>query len=219
VVRSRDGGETWEPALEMEDVPDTMVFDRAGQRGLIVTPFVGIYRSVDGGDTWTHEETPPVDLLGCVTREPDSDRLWGCTDTNFMGPWVFGSSDDFGATWTPALTAFAQVDGPWACPPDSKSGQACFGRCPVPATPNTPDAACPSAGAADAAVGAPEAGAPADAGPVADGAPVADATPSRPDASSHGGGGGGGCAAAGAPLPLAPLLLAAPLLRRRRSRR
>ncbi len=200
VVRSRDGGATWEPVLEMEDVPDTLSFDREGRRGLIVTPFVGVFRTDDGGETWAHEPQPPVDLLGCVTREPASDRLWGCTDTAFMGPWVLGYSDDFGVSWTPVLTSFPELDGPMECPAESASARACQGLCPTVTLP----AACTD----DA--GPPEVDAAVDAGPPPpDGGPDVDALP------EGGGGGGGGCDVSGNALPLLPWFLL-PFFRRRR---
>lgn len=128
VVRSVDGGGEWEVVLEVPDFPLTLVMAADGQRAIIHSPFEGLFRSADGGMTW-RPEAPPVDRLGCLRRAPGGDRLWGCTNVFFGGPWALGTSDDFGATWRPHLEAFEDV-ARWGCPARTLGRDCCQHLCP-----------------------------------------------------------------------------------------
>ncbi len=128
VVRSQDAGETWVPLLTLADPPSGFAFDRDARRVLLTTEFDGTRRSEDGGDTWT-PVPEVVPMLGCLTLQPGTNRLWGCSNVTFTGPWVIGHSDDFGATWTPALSSYTEVHRPWACDAQSATATACAGLC------------------------------------------------------------------------------------------
>ncbi|MCA9561726.1 MAG: hypothetical protein KC583_24430, partial [Myxococcales bacterium] len=122
VLRSEDAGARWARVTAVPDFPLTFVMDQAGRRALLLAPFEGLRRSADGGRTWAAEPTP-IERLGCLTRQPDSDRLWGCTQVFFGGPWVLGRSDDFGRTWRGVFERYEDVER-WSCPGASR-GEGC----------------------------------------------------------------------------------------------
>lgn len=139
VVRSDDGGDSWEQVLEVPDFPLTLVMAANGRDAIIHSPFEGLHRSSDAGLTWQPGPLP-VDRLGCLRRAPGSDRLWGCTNVFFGGPWALGISDDFGRTWRPHLTAFEDVER-WSCPPRTLGRDCCQHLCPgLPPGGECPDA-------------------------------------------------------------------------------
>ncbi len=119
VFRSTDGGNTWEKVL--------YVSPRAGAADLIIDrrnpdvvyaslwqvyrkawkmwgggPDSGLYKSTDGGETWTALTSnpgmpeSPIGKIGITVSPADSDRLWAVVEANEGG--VF-RSDDGGATW------------------------------------------------------------------------------------------------------------------------
>ena len=119
VFRSRDGGANWERVL--------FVSPRAGAADLIIDrtnpdvlyaslwqvyrkawkmwgggPDSGLYRSDDGGDTWTElTENPgmpagPIGKIGVTVSPANLDRVWAIVEAPEGG--VF-RSDDRGATW------------------------------------------------------------------------------------------------------------------------
>ncbi|MCA9539303.1 MAG: hypothetical protein KC620_10480 [Myxococcales bacterium] len=209
VFASDDAGATWRQALSIADLDLRLAFDQAGREGLLISPFEGARRTMDGGRTWTPEPLP-VDRLTRIAREPGRNRLWGATGLFFGGPWALGYSDDFGRTWTPALGRFEDVDARWICgegaptarccgslcpglPPEGACGQAADPErmaCATPPGPSLPplpdagpDAAAPDAMAVDAAVHAAPDAAPdvvVDAAP--DVAPDAQPVDAAPDA-------------------------------------
>ena len=128
LVRSDDGGDTWEELLRVPDFPLTLVMAANGGRAILHSPFEGLHRSDDGGLTW-RPEASPVDRLGCLRRAPGGDRLWGCTNVFFGGPWALGVSDDFGATWRPRLEAFEDARR-WECPARTLGRDCCQNLCP-----------------------------------------------------------------------------------------
>lgn len=141
LVRSDDGGDTWEEVLQVADFPLTLVMARDGQRAILHSPFAGLHRSADGGLSWRAEPSP-VDRLGCLRRAPGGDVLWGCTNVFFGGPWAVGVSDDFGVTWRPRLAAFEDARR-WGCPARTLGRDCCQHLCPgLP-----PGGACASAAA------------------------------------------------------------------------
>lgn len=129
VYESADAGATWREALRVDDLELALAFDRAGREALIVTPFAGAHRSLDGGRTWAAAPLP-ADRLQRIAREPGSDRLWGSTGLFFGGPWALARSDDFGRTWTPTLPRFEDVGRRWQCPEQAPATRCCATLCP-----------------------------------------------------------------------------------------
>jgi photosystem II stability/assembly factor-like uncharacterized protein len=120
VFRSRDGGKTWEKVLFRSD--------KAGACDLIIDPTnpsvlyaglwevsrkpwtlesggpgSGIFKSTDGGDTWTEITRNPglpkgtIGIVGITVSPANPDRLWAIVEAEDGG--VF-RSDNGGRTWT-----------------------------------------------------------------------------------------------------------------------
>src|SRR5258706_1704882 len=120
VFRSKDGGKTWEKVLFRSD--------KAGACDLIIDPTnpnvlyagfwevyrkpwtlesggagSGIFKSVDGGDTWTEITRSPglprgtIGIVGITVSPANPDRLWAIIEAEDGG--VF-RSDNGGRTWT-----------------------------------------------------------------------------------------------------------------------
>ena len=156
VVRSEDGGRSWEQIVEVPDFPLHLVFDATGRRALLNGLFVGFLRSEDGGRTFAAAPRT-VDRLGCLGRT--GGRLWGCTQVFFGGPFVVGHSDDFGERWRTDLASYVDTDRQ-ICPAGSPGRDCCQHLCPgVP-----PGGIC----ADQTAAPGPTCGGPADAGVDAD---------------------------------------------------
>lgn len=232
VMRSQDAGQTWTPMFTLADTPGGFVFDETAARALVVSRFDEYRRSDDGGETWTRvPETVP--LLGCLTMQPGTNRLWGCSNVFFMGPWVLGYSDDFGDTWTPALERFTDVRSQWGCAADAESTLACEGLCPGQAAGAVcdlgADAGVPETDAAPVRfdLGALRLDASVDDGGSlgADDAALTEDDDARITAAQSNGGGAGGCASLGSAArtsgawPAALAVLALSVRGRRRTRR
>jgi len=192
-------------------VPTGLAFDRAGLRALISTRFAGLWRTGDGGDRWAPVDAAPAPL-GCLAREPGGDRIWACSDPGQLGPWVLGTTDDLGQSWSPRFRSYADIRSVWPCPVDSAAVINCRGFCPGRAPGESCDDLPVEGGLTDG--GLADAGH-SDAGPAPDAAIDPDATARRPAA-------GGGCAvrlgappgAAGALLGALALLIASAVRRR-----
>jgi photosystem II stability/assembly factor-like uncharacterized protein len=120
VFRSKDGGKTWEKVLYRSD--------KAGACDLIIDPTnpnilyagfwevyrkpwtlesggpgSGIFKSTDGGDTWTEITRSPglprgtIGIVGITVSPANPDRLWAIIEAEDGG--VF-RSDNGGRTWT-----------------------------------------------------------------------------------------------------------------------
>jgi photosystem II stability/assembly factor-like uncharacterized protein len=120
VFRSKDGGKTWEKVLFRDD--------KAGACDLIIDPTnpnvlyagfwevyrkpwtlesggpgSGIFKSTDGGDTWTEITRNPglpkgmIGIVGVTVSPANPDRLWAIVEAEDGG--VF-RSDNGGKTWT-----------------------------------------------------------------------------------------------------------------------
>lgn len=120
IFRSKDGGKTWEKILYRSD--------KAGASDLIIDPTngnilyagfwevyrkpwtlesggagSGIFKSTDGGDTWTeitrNRGLPKgmIGIVGITVSRANPDRLWAIVEAEDGG--VF-RSDDAGGTWT-----------------------------------------------------------------------------------------------------------------------
>lgn len=120
VFRSKDGGVTWEKVLYVSELAGAadLVIDRRNPRVVYATtwqvyrkawkmwgggPGCGLFKSTDGGDTWTElTENPglpdrPIGKIGVAVSPADSNRVWAMVESAEGG--VF-RSDDGGATWT-----------------------------------------------------------------------------------------------------------------------
>ena len=119
VFRSRDGGATWERVLHVSPRAGAadLIIDRTNPDVLYASiwqvyrrawqmwgggPDSGLYRSEDGGDTWSElTENPgmpegPIGKIGVTVSPANPDRVWAIVEAPEGG--VF-RSDDGGATW------------------------------------------------------------------------------------------------------------------------
>ncbi|GAC1651633.1 MAG: hypothetical protein NVS4B3_12660 [Gemmatimonadaceae bacterium] len=120
VYRSRDGGKTWQRILYRSDstgVTD-LVIDPTNPKVLYASfwqavrrpwqlvsggPESGIFKSVDGGDSWTEITRNPglpnglLGNIGLAVSPADGRRVWALVEADSGG--VF-RSDDAGATWS-----------------------------------------------------------------------------------------------------------------------
>lgn len=119
VFRSRDGGRTWEKVLFANDLAGAVdiTFDPNNPRILYAstwrvqrTPYSlesggegsGLWKSADGGTTWTSlSKAPgmpegPLGIIGVTVSPVNSDRVWAIVEAKEGG--VF-RSDDAGKTW------------------------------------------------------------------------------------------------------------------------
>ena len=120
VFRSKDGGKTWEKVLFRSDKagacdlitdPTTPNILYAGFWEVYRKPWTlesggagsGIFKSTDGGDTWTEITRNPglpkgtIGIVGITVSPANPDRLWAIVEAEDGG--VF-RSDNGGKTWT-----------------------------------------------------------------------------------------------------------------------
>lgn len=117
VYRSTDGGESWEKVLYVNETTGASSLDMDPDHPHVLYvgtwdhlrepwnvrsggPGSGLYRSTDGGETWTEMTRGLPELMGntAVTVSPvDSDRLWAMIEAEDGGVY---RSDDGGATWS-----------------------------------------------------------------------------------------------------------------------
>ena len=120
VFRSRNGGATWQKVLYVSPKAGAadLIIDRTDPDVLYASmwqvyrkawkmwgggPDSGLYKSTDGGDSWTElTENPgmpegPIGKIGVAVSPADPQRVWAIVEANEGG--VF-RSDDRGATWT-----------------------------------------------------------------------------------------------------------------------
>ena len=119
VYRSKDGGDTWEQVLfntpeagaidlTMDPANPSHLFASLYQlRGMPWThrsggPHSGLYRSTDGGDTWTDISRNPglpqgvLGKIGIALSPPMPNRIWALIEAEDGGLY---RSDDAGETW------------------------------------------------------------------------------------------------------------------------
>ncbi len=120
VYRSSDGGESWQRILFVSDEAGAcdLIIDPNNSRIIYAstwkirrTPYSlesggegsGLWKSTDGGDTWTeitrNQGLPKstVGIIGVTVSPVDSDRLWALVEASDGGLF---RSDDAGETWT-----------------------------------------------------------------------------------------------------------------------
>jgi photosystem II stability/assembly factor-like uncharacterized protein len=119
ILRTRDGGDTWELShFEPEDAEPLLdVSFGDGLRGLAVGAYGVIFSTADGGGVWSHVPFEPLPLPGAAKVEPAADDMEADVDLGFefhlnalaRGPGqrlylgaeagrLFRSDDD-GASW------------------------------------------------------------------------------------------------------------------------
>ncbi len=119
VFRSKDGGNTWEKVLYVSDKAGAadLIIDRTNPDILYAStwqvyrkawkmwgggPDCGLWKSLDGGDTWVNlTKNPgmpdgPIGKIGVTVSPVDNNRVWAIVEANEGG--VF-RSDDGGWTW------------------------------------------------------------------------------------------------------------------------
>ena len=120
IFRSKDGGKTWEKVLYRSDKAGAcdLVIDPTNPSVLYASfwevyrkpwtlesggPGSGIFKSTDGGDTWTEITRNPglpkgtIGISGITVSPANSDRVWAIVEAEDGG--VF-RSDNGGKTWT-----------------------------------------------------------------------------------------------------------------------
>jgi photosystem II stability/assembly factor-like uncharacterized protein len=120
VFRSKDGGKTWEKVLYRSDKAGAcdLIIDQTNPSVLYAGlwevyrkpwtlesggPGSGIFKSTDGGDTWTEITRNPglpkgtIGIVGITVSPANPDRLWAIVEAEDGG--VF-RSDNGGRTWT-----------------------------------------------------------------------------------------------------------------------
>jgi len=119
IFRSKDGGNSWEKILYKSPKAGgvDISIDRTNPKVIYASlwqvyrrawkmwgggPFSGIYKSVDGGDTWTElTKNPgmpegPIGKIGMAVSPADANRVWAIVEAPEGG--VF-RSDDGGTSW------------------------------------------------------------------------------------------------------------------------
>ncbi|MBV8412875.1 MAG: glycosyl hydrolase [Alphaproteobacteria bacterium] len=135
VYRSKDGGRTWEKVLYRSDVAGAieLSMDRANPRILFASiwetrrnfwnissggPGSGLFRSLDGGDTWeeiTRNAGLPDGLLGKIgvaVSPLRAGRVWALVEAEGDKTGLY-RSDDYGARWTHVSANRDLMHRPW----------------------------------------------------------------------------------------------------------
>lgn len=111
VARSRDGGATWEfldlrGRFVWELLPDPqradVIYAALGPEipNLPLNQEDGLYRSQDGGDSWTQIDNDlPIPIVGALEASPTGVLYAGSSD--YTTPTQVYASSDQGATWSP----------------------------------------------------------------------------------------------------------------------
>ena len=135
VYRSKDGGRTWDRVLYRNDVAGAidLSMDRANPRILFASiwearrnfwnissggPGSGLFRSMDGGDTWqeiTRNTGLPGGLLGKIGMAVSpvrGGRVWALVEAEGDKTGLY-RSDDYGARWTLVSANRDLMHRPW----------------------------------------------------------------------------------------------------------
>lgn len=113
IMRSRDGGATWEMVGRLSSTLWTFASSADGS-SLWVAGYAGLYRSRDEGAHFEQMSAGQVLSVQCLVHRQG--RLWACATMapSTPGVWV---SDDEGTSWKEVLT-FAKVTTPVSCARD-----------------------------------------------------------------------------------------------------
>ncbi len=135
VYRSRDAGAAWEKILYRDENTGAvdLVVDPADPDVLYASmlelrrypwgfrsagPGTGLFKSVDGGDTWSELTNNPgmpdgmKGRIGITVSPADPNRLWAILDAEIGKKGVF-RSDDAGATWARLTDDADLTQRPW----------------------------------------------------------------------------------------------------------
>ena len=135
VYRTRDGGATWEKVLYRDENSGAidLVLDPADPDILYASllelrrfpwgfrsagPGTGLFKSTDGGDTWTELTDNPglpsglKGRIGITVSPRNSQRLWAIVDAARGVKGIF-RSDDAGETWTRVNEDANLLQRPW----------------------------------------------------------------------------------------------------------
>ena len=135
VFRSRDGGETWERVLyrNADSGAVDIAMDMANPRILLATiwqtrrnfwnissggPGCGLFRSMDGGDTWEEITTAPglpdgmLGKIGVAVSPAQPGRVWALIEAVGDKTGLY-RSDDYGRRWTLACNSRDLMHRPW----------------------------------------------------------------------------------------------------------
>ena len=105
VWRTKDDGNNWQdvsPVLDGSAISAVEIAQANSKMVYVGTEKGGIYRSTDGGNTWSEDLASPVLPGFTVTRiltSPTNAQIVYATVANFRASHVFRSKDG-GATWT-----------------------------------------------------------------------------------------------------------------------
>ena len=139
VYRTRDGGSTWEKVLYRDENSGAidLVLDPANPDILYASllelrrfpwgfrsagPGTGLFKSTDGGDTWTELTDNPglpsglKGRIGITVSPRNSQRLWAIIDAARGVKGIF-RSDDAGETWTRVNEDANLLQRPLVLPP------------------------------------------------------------------------------------------------------
>ena len=122
VFRTKDGGKTWQQVLFVDENtgcseiamdPNNPRILFAGMWPLIIHtwgresggPNGGIWKSIDGGDTWQHLTgnglpEPPIGKVGLAIAPSNSNAVYALIETGSPNRGVLWRSSDGGETWT-----------------------------------------------------------------------------------------------------------------------
>jgi photosystem II stability/assembly factor-like uncharacterized protein len=129
VYRSRDGGATWKKVLFVSENsgPSDLIMDLTNPRIIYAAfwdhqrkpwfmrsggPGSGIYKTMDGGDSWQKLESGLPELMGkiAIAVSADHNRLYALIEANKGGLY---RSDDAGKTWRLVNTSDSLMSRPY----------------------------------------------------------------------------------------------------------
>lgn len=135
VFRSRDGGQSWEKILyrNADSGAIDLAMDAANPRILFASiwqtrrnfwnissggPGCGLFRSMDGGDTWEEITTAPglpdgmLGKIGVAVSPAQAGRVWALVEAVGDKTGLY-RSDDYGRRWTLASNSRDLMHRPW----------------------------------------------------------------------------------------------------------
>ncbi len=124
ILKSVDGGTTWEVKFDTEWYGPKEIFFLDGYHGWVTTDWEQVFRTIDGGETWLEsEELPTYEIRG--VHFVDENTGWICGGTVSM--LIFKSTDG-GLTWEQQFEEYPFSGGLWDIEfIDDQKGFACSG--------------------------------------------------------------------------------------------